>query len=189
MVGLIQAILLDLVETAGTRGAVERVRAAAGVPEGRDFRMDVAYDDEEWRRLLSAAIDELDITPQEAVDAYAKHFLADALRRFPMWFQMSPNAKSFLMKQPAIHNGFATGVSDPEARSAIEDKFELTETDDGYRIRYKSPNRLCGLYVALAKEVLAYYDEEAKITESKCMSRGDDACEIELIWAAIPSSV
>lgn len=189
MVGLIQTILLDLVETAGSDGAVARVRGAADVPEDREFRMDASYDDAEWQRLFDAAVEELGITPQQAIEAHAKHFLADALRRFPMWFQMSPNAKSLLMKQPAIHNGFATGVSDPAARSAIEDKFELSETDDGYRIRYKSPNRLCALYIALAKEVLAHYGEEATISESKCMSRGDDCCEIELVWAAVPSGV
>lgn len=189
MVGLIQTILLDLVETTGSDGAVDRVRAASGVPADRDFRMDVAYDDEEWQRLLAAAIDELGIAPQQAVDAYAKHFLIDAQQRFPMWFQMSPNAKSLLMRQPAIHNGFATGVSDPAARSAIEDKFDVTESDAGLRVRYKSPNGLCALYISLAKEVLAHYGEEANITESKCMARGDNACEIELVWAAVPSGV
>ena len=58
MVGLIQKLLMDLVEESAGADAVAEVKRRADVPADRVFRMDEVYDDEEWRRkgLLPALL-------------------------------------------------------------------------------------------------------------------------------------
>jgi hypothetical protein len=182
MVGLIQKMLLDLVEEEGGAGAVSEVRRRAGVPADRIFRIGEVYPDEEWQRLLCAAREVLHYSEAEAMDAYAEVFGRDALARFPMWFDMSANSREFLERQITIHNVFASGVRDPEARKAVVDKFRIEKLPDEIVTHYRSPNRLCALYKSLARWMFRHYGDEAVIDEQKCMLRGDDECEIHVIW-------
>lgn len=183
MVGLIQKLLFDLVELADGTEAVAEVKRRAGVPEDKEFRMDEAYDDQEWQRLLAAACEVLNVTQEQAEEAYADLFFKDALRRWPMWFQMSRNAREFLERQPRIHNGFATGVQDPGARQSINDKFQLEKHKGELVMHYRSPNQLCGLYKALAHRISNHYGEKASIEETRCLKQGDPECEIHISWA------
>lgn len=154
MVGLIQKVLLDLVESAGGVEAVLEVKRRAEVPADKTFHLDVAYSDDEFRRLLSAACDVLKITPQQACVAYADAFGRDALARFPTWFAMCKTGRQFLEKQPLIHSAFATGLADPASRKAVTDKFQVTSVGEELVTRYRSPNRLCALYKTLAQWML-----------------------------------
>jgi hypothetical protein len=182
MVGLIQKVLLDLVEEKAGIEAVSAVRLSAGVPPDRVFRIGEVYSDDEWQRLLRAACDVLRCNETEAMDAYAEVFGRDALSRFPKWFEMSANSREFLERQIVIHNVFASGVRDPEARKAVVDKFRIETHKDRIVTHYRSPNRLCSLYKSLARWMFRHYGDDAVVEEHKCMDRGDDECEIHVIW-------
>lgn len=184
MVGLIQKILLDLVESVGGRDAVAEVTRRAAVGDDRRFRLDTVYPDEEWQRLLAAACEVLGRSQEDVEVAYADYFGRDALSRWPIWFQMSANARQFLERQQTIHNTFATGVRDPEARKGIRDKFRLECREHELVTHYRSPNELCGLYKALARWVLDHYRETASVDEARCTRRGDPECEIHIRWEA-----
>ncbi|MCH7839448.1 MAG: heme NO-binding domain-containing protein [Planctomycetes bacterium] len=183
MVGLIQKLLIDLVESAGGAEAVVHVKRLAEVPEDKEFRMDEAYDDDEWRRLLAATCEVLNLTPEQAEEAYADFFYKDCVKRWPMWFQMSKSAREFLERQPRIHNGLATGVQDPEARRSINDKFKIEKHNGELVVHYRSPNQLCGLYKALARWIINHYGDKASIEETRCLKQGDPECEIHISWA------
>ena len=182
MMGLIQKVLCDLIESAGGKPALEAVLERAGVPLDRAFRINENYDDAEWRRLLDAACEVLEVSRERAMQLYAERFLADARARFPTWFELSRSAREFLQRQPAIHNGFYTGLSDAEVRAALRDKFQVEKRENGLITRYRSPNQLCGLYEELARSVLRHYDEEATIEHRQCIQRGDPECEIRITW-------
>lgn len=182
MVGLIQVVLFDLIEAKAGPDAVREVRRRAEVPQDRVFRIDEAYDDDEWRRLFAAACTVLGVTPEQAEGVFAQHFCADSRKRWPMWFAMSPNARAFLERQPKIHNGFATGVSDPERQKEVNDKFNLERRPDELVMHYRSPNRLCGLYKELARCILRLYNEQAEIREPRCIKSGDAECEVHILW-------
>jgi hypothetical protein len=187
MVGLIQKILFDLVQATGGPEAVAEVRRRAELPEDRRFRLDTVYPDDEWQRLLRAACEVLGLSQDEVEVAYADFFGRDALQRWPVWFEMSANAREFLERQQTIHNTFATGVRDPDARKGIRDKFRLEALDNEFIAHYRSPNELCGLYKALARWVLNYYREHALIEETRCTKRGDAECEIHIRWELEPA--
>ena len=183
MVGLVQKLLLDLIESSADADAVREVKRRAGVPEDKTFRMDVAYDDEEWRRLLAATCEVLNVTQEQAEEAFADFFYKDSIKRWPMWFQMAKSARDLLELQPRIHNGFATGVQDPTAGRAINEKFQL-ETHNGELVmRYRSANQLCGLYKALARKIISHYGDDATIKETQCLKNGDPECELHICWA------
>jgi hypothetical protein len=185
MLGLIQKLLLDLVEDKAGGEAVSEVRRRAGVPPDCIFRIGEAYSDEEWRRLFRAACDVLHTGESETIEAYADVFGRDVLSRFPTWFEMSANSREFLERQITIHNVFASGVRDPEARKAVVDKFRIEKRGDGIVTHYRSPNRLCSLYKSLARWMFRHYGDEAILEEAKCMLLGDEECEIHVIWTKL----
>ncbi len=185
MVGLIQKILLDLVDEKAGPEAVAEVKRRAGVAPERIFRIGEVYSDDEWQRLLNAATDVLHASDAELLDAYAERFGRDALRRFPMWFEMCANSRDFLERQATIHNVFASGVRDPDARRAVVDKFRIETRENEVVTHYRSPNRLCGLYKALARWMLRHYGDEGAVEERKCLLRGDDECELHVTWTKL----
>ena len=182
MIGLIQKILFDLVQERAGHEAVSELKRRAGVPEGKIFRIGEVYSDEEWQRLLSAACAVLHMNEEQAMEAYADVFGRDAMTRFSTWFEMSSNSREFLERQITIHNVFASGVRDPEARKAVVDKFRIEKFEDEIVTHYRSPNKLCTLYKALARWMFKHYRDQAIIEEPRCMKRGDAECEIHVIW-------
>lgn len=184
MVGLIQKVLFDLVGELGGAAAVSEMRRRAGIPDGQRFSLDTVYPDDEWQRLFAAAAEVLGRSQDEVERLYADVFGRDALRRWPVWFEMSATARQFLERQQTIHNTFATGMRDAAARRGIQEKFRLEGHPHELVTHYRSPNQLCGLYKALARWVLDHYREEAVIEETRCSKRGDSECEIHIRWPA-----
>ena len=188
MIGLIQKILLDLVEEKAGPEAVKDVKRSAGVPLDRIFRIGEVYSDTEWQKLFSAACRVLGPDEDRVMELYADAFGRDALVRFSKWFEMSANSREFLERQITIHNVFASGVVDPDSRKAVVDKFRIETFDDKIVTHYRSPNKLCSLYKALARWMFTHYADDAVIEETKCMHRGDEECEIHVIWKNLKRS-
>jgi hypothetical protein len=182
VVGLIQKVLVDLVLAKAGEEGVAELKRRAGIPQERRFRIDTVYSDDECMRLLGAAAEVLKVDATALEVLYADWFARDAMKRWPVWFEMSATAKQFLERQQTIHNTFATGVRDPEARKGIRDKFRIERAPHGLVTHYRSPNELCGLYKALARWVLDHYRDTATIEEPHCMKRGDAECEIHIRW-------
>lgn len=165
MIGLIQKVLLDMVEGEGGPELVTVVREAAGVPPERVFRIGVPYDDAECRRLMAAASEHLGLYGEPLFDRYAEYFFRDAQARFPQWFAMCPSARDLLERQPVIHNCFAAGLQSHSQRRSVNDKFRTlpVAADNELHIEYRSPNHLSALYAALARWVLRHYGERAHV--------------------------
>lgn len=184
MIGLIQKILLDMVRESGGPEAAQEVKRRAGLAAGFDYRIDTDYDDDEARRLLDNACAVLGVSQSEAFEHYARYFLRDVTERFPTFLRISGNARELLARQPAIHNMLASGLRDAEKRDRINDKFAVRDVPgQPLEVRYQSPNRWCGLYIALAREVGRHYGERVDIEVAQCRLRGDEACLFRLRFA------
>ncbi len=181
MVGLIQKLLFDLIESSAGEEAGREVRRRADVPQDKEFLIYEAYDDAEFRRIFASMLDVLNLGQEEAEEAFAAFFLKDSEVRWPIWFKMAKNAREFLLRQPRIHNGFATSQRDPALRAAIDDKFEVEDCDGEVIVHYKSANQLCGLYMALARRVIIHYGDNAVVKEACCMKNGAPECEIHIL--------
>lgn len=183
MVGLVPKLFLDWIRQTGGAEAEAQVRTKAGIPKDRKYRIDTPYDDEEWVRMFHAGQEVLEVDGDQAELEFADYFYQDALMRWPTWFEISPTARHFIVRQPVIHNGFARSAESADGRDKIENKFELEEHPHRLVMRYRSSNRLCGFYRALVTLILGHYGESAEIEEVSCVKSGDPECEIHIRWA------
>lgn len=183
MIGLIQHVLLDLVRQRGGDVALAQVLARAGLPADTRFRIDTDYDDAQAAALLGHAAAVLGVDTDTLFALYADAFLADTRQRFPAFFAMAKSSREFLARQPAIHNLMGSGLRNPARRAQINDKFHLTDLPGGdLAVRYTSPARWCGLYVALAHAVARLYGDRLELCVAQCRARGDAACTFHLHW-------
>ena len=182
MLGLMPKILVELVTSTYGEVAAREIKRRAGCDNDTEFRINAVYDDEIWRNLVVAGTEVLNCSSETLEEEFARYFLKDAQSRWPAWFSMSKSAREFLERHPAVHNNFADAVRDQSSRDQIKDKFRIERLDDKIITHYRSPNRHCHLYIALAQEVLSLYDEQATIEEFKCLKRGDPECEIWITW-------
>jgi hypothetical protein len=173
-------LVLNAIEKRYGPEAVAQLFAEAGIPADRVYRLNVPYADSEAMRLSAAAFKRI---PLEDV---GEAFFKDTLERFPTWFEMCKTSREFLELQPEIHNTFAHGLQRPEERDAVRDKFRLEKLEDELVVHYRSPNRLCDMYKAIAKHVFEHYRDNATIDETACMKRGDAECELRIRWSTGP---
>lgn len=169
-------LVLKAIERRHGQPGVVQTLAEAGLPPDRAYRLSVSYDDSETQRLCAAAFQRI------SVEDVAEVFFQDTLVRFPTWFAMCKTSRDFLEMQPDIHNTFAQGLQRPEDRKAVLDKFRLEKLDDELVVHYRSPNRMCDMYKAIAQHVFRHYQDKATIDEPRCMKRGDAECELRIRW-------
>lgn len=182
MIGIIQRVLLDLLHETGGNELVERTLVAAGLEPGHRFRMDRNYSDTEFQTLVGAAMETTGLDRATVMDLYARHFLVFARQLFPKFFEMSPDSRSLLLRQPAIHASLAAGLSERRDPAAVRDKFAIDENADGsLTVHYRSPNRLCDLYRRLAERLGEAYGETIRVETLRC-GQSDAYCRLRLRW-------
>jgi len=184
MIGLIQKVLMDMVEDLGGSETAVALKRRVGLADDFVFRIDTDYDDAQMQALLAAACELLQVDADAAFALYAKYFLRAALELFPAFFRMSDSARAFLARQPAIHNIMASGLRDPERRQIINDKFwVMDQPGRPLEVNYRSDNQWCPLFLALAREVAAHYGETVAIEVAQCRKRGAAQCSFHLEFA------
>lgn len=187
MVGLIQKMLFQLVREIAGEQAVLAIKKEANVPLDQEYQINNVYSDEEWQRIFAALLKVLNLTLAQAEELYADYFIKDAMRRFPVWFNMCNNSYELLSIQPVIHNCFATSVADKVSKKSIIDKFKIEQFPTHLITHYNSPNKHCRLYILLAQRVIAHYKDEAIIEEKSCLLKGAAECEIHITWNKLGS--
>ncbi len=184
MIGLIPRIWVQMLQDKAVPAQIQAIFLKAGVPPDRKFALDEPYDDAELLRLVHASAKILGREVDSLIDDFSQAFIEDAVRRWPVWFEMAPDARSFLERQPRIHGSFSRSLDDAEHLGKQKaQKFRTTEMPDGLLVEYRSPNKLCGMYKSLAAAVFHHYkDTTGRIEESRCMHDGHDHCEIRVRW-------
>ena len=182
MVGLIQKLLMDLVSQLGGDQAAGDILSTVGLPRDFQFRIDTNYDDEQACALIAATCARFNLSAEQAYEAYADFFLRDVMQRFPAFFAMSRSAHDFLQRQITIHNSIGAGIagSDPAIRRSISAKFRIEHLPNGILTHYSSRNRLGGLYLALAKRVIAHFGDNAEVMALDSIH--DESCRIQILW-------
>jgi hypothetical protein len=170
-------LVLNFIEARHGREEVVQILTEAGLPADRAYRLNEPYADAEAQRLSAAAFQRI------SMEDIAEFFFNDTLTRFPTWFEMCKTSREFLEMQPVIHNTFAHGLQRPEDRDAVRDKFRLEKLDDELVVHYRSPNRLCDMYKAIARHVFKHYGDQGTIDEPRCLRHGDPECELRIRWS------
>jgi Haem-NO-binding len=101
-------------------------------------------------------------------------------RLYPAFFAIAPSAREFLLTvETRIHElvrATIPNAAPPQLRTE-------EHGEDGVRIVYSSPRRLCVLLRGLVQGTAGHYGETASIDEVTCMHRGDPSCTFEITLA------
>ncbi len=163
MIGWIPCVLVKFLDEVAGPGAREAILADAGLTlDASDFRMDTDLPDPACRRVIEAACARLGLTEADALDAFAPFFLRAARATFPGFFRGVTDTRTFLLRQPGIHNSLAAGLRDTQRR-AVASKFRVEALPGGLRLHYNSPNRLAALYAAVARELALSFGERVAV--------------------------
>jgi len=170
----------------------DRVLDRASVERDRQFRIDTIYSDAECLKLLDSAREEIGCSDKELFDIYASAFVAETQKIFPQFYATCSTSEEFLRKQAAIHALIGASLRDKDQQQSINDKFEIEDSSPGnLLVHYDSPNKLCGLYHALAHAVADVYDDKLSVRTVNCSKRNSKgtACEFLVTWLrAVDSS-
>jgi predicted hydrocarbon binding protein len=103
-------------------------------------------------------------------------------RLYPAFFAIAPTAREFLLTvETRIHELVRATIP-----NAAPPQLRIEEHgDDGVRILYSSPRRLCVLLGGLVQGTASHYGEVATIDEVTCMHRGDASCSFEITLAPV----
>lgn len=191
MIGIIPRLWVQTLRHMGTPEQIARVMAAVGHPPDFEYALDQPYTDDECAVLMKTSQSVLGLEEDVLFASFAHTFLQDSLQRWPVWFEMSPTARDFLERQPRIHDRFNRSLNRHDLLTdGYTPKFQVTPTPTGLHVLYRSSNKLCRLYMAMARQLLSHYqDHQATLHETRCVHRGDEACEINIHWPATAASV
>ena len=182
MIGWVPHLLSAFIEEVAGPAVRREVLAAAGSDPDLPFRLDATYADAACRRILDVACARLGVTEEAAFEAFAPFFLARSRAAFPGFFAHRPDVRDFLLHQPEVHNTLAAGLAEGE-REHVARKFRAQALPGGVRIFYRSPNRLAGLYAAVARRLGEECGQTVTVVfEAGCAT--DEECIIALAVGA-----
>jgi hypothetical protein len=154
----------DLLSTAGLMGAYTSLGS---------------YPDEHLGKLLTAASETLDVPAQDVVRWFGREALPLLAQAYPGFFTPHTDTRSFILTlNDIIH---------PEVRKlypgADVPDFDFDAPPDGtLRLGYDSHRKMCAFAEGLIEGAAAWFDEQAAISQPRCMLRGDDRCDLVIAF-------
>jgi hypothetical protein len=145
-----------------------------------------SYEDADLFRLVGAASESLDLSPDDLVRWFGRNSLPMFADGYPQFFTAHSSARTFVLTlNDIIH---------PEVRKLYpgadvpEFDFEQTHEDDGPLLMgYRSHRRMCSFAEGLLEGAAEHFGETALIRQPTCMKRGDERCLLEISF--IPDGV
>jgi len=185
IIGLIQRVLLNTLTKTGGDELRHRVMDRAGVERDRQFRIDTNYSDTECLQLFAMAKEETGCSEDELFKLFATEFVSETRVIFPKFYEQCANSEDFLRRQAAIHSLIGSSVRDEKQKQAINDKFKIEDSSPGnLMVHYNSPNKLCGLYHALAHSVADSFGDKLTVRTVNCAKKNGKGtrCEFLVTW-------
>lgn len=176
--GLMFNVLEDVITDAYGPEAWDSLICMAGA-EGAYSSLG-SYPDTEFHAIAHAAAT---LTGQETTDvlqAFGQSAMPIILKRFPLFAEGVGDARTFLLSlnsviHPEIRKIFA-GAACPHFKYAIG--------DDIIQITYHSRRRFCDIAQGLARGALFHFGEAGEVSHPECLHSGNDACRLDIRWAA-----
>ncbi len=139
-----------------------------------------SYPDEDLFKLVGAASCALDVPPDDVVRWFGRSALPLFAERYPGLFSEHNDTRSFVLTLNEIIH--------PEVRKlypgAIVPEFGFdTSEPRTVGLDYYSPRKLCAFAEGLLLGAGDHYGETVTIEQSKCMTRGDERCHLEVTFS------
>ncbi len=120
------------------------------------------------------------MTKIEALRAFGKFCIGKLARKYPLFFDRHPDAKSFLKTLNALH---AIEVKKLYADAKPPEFVMEDPSPDRLVMRYMSERKLCPLVEGLIEGVAEHYRSSIKYRQCRCVLEGGSSCEFELEFA------
>ena len=138
-----------------------------------------SYPDEDFVKLVSAAAHTLAMPADDVVLWFGRNALPLFAEHYPQLFEPHDSTQSFVLTlNDIIH---------PEVRKlypgADVPEFDFEVREGVLVMGYRSPRKLCAFAEGLLLGAADHYGERLTIEQPFCMKRGDDQCELELVFA------
>ncbi|HVM17172.1 MAG TPA: heme NO-binding domain-containing protein [Gaiellaceae bacterium] len=136
-----------------------------------------SYPDEAFLRLFDTACRELGEDPDELLRAFGV-FAGERtfVLLYPSYFAQASGPRPFLLGlEERIHELVRATVPEAAPPRLVIEPLD----DDGVRVTYTSPRRLCVLLEGLLLGTARHFGREVAMEQTSCMHRGGDACVVE----------
>ena len=136
-----------------------------------------SYPDSELERLVECAAVTYDRSPDEVLRWFGRRAMILLAERYPEFFERSTSTRAFLFTlNDIIH---------PEVRKlypgAAVPTFDFeTVGADVLRMGYQSARHLCALAEGFIEGAADWYQEDADVSQSECVRRGDARCVFDV---------
>jgi len=161
MKGAIVKCLEDLVRNKFGTAKWSAILVDAGLSPGTMYSLLQDVDDAETLRLLQSACRVLNISLEQASDAFGEHWVTVyAPRTYCYFFETAKTAADFLLSLDGVHSTVTSMM-----KNARPPRFSY-EWDDPKTLRmiYKSDRNLAILVVGLARGAGKYYKEKLEVS-------------------------
>jgi Haem-NO-binding len=142
------------------------------------YVMTEAYEDEEFTSLVRRAGEVTGVDLNELVHAFGTFAGSETFPRlYPAFFAAAGGTRPFLLTvEDRIHELVRATIPNARPPQLVVEPLG----DDGVRISYGSPRRLCVLLAGLLEGTAAHYGDGVDYAQKACMHRGDEACVFDV---------
>jgi predicted hydrocarbon binding protein len=137
-----------------------------------------AYADSVFTELFTKVCEDTGSDPDELLRDFGI-FAAERtfVLLYPSYFDLAGDARTFLLTvETRIHELVRATVTDSDPPRLRVEPLE----EDGVRILYDSPRRLCRFLDGLVRGTARHFEEDADVSEVECMLRGAPSCEFHV---------
>ena len=161
MKGSILSCLEELVVTRFGRDKWEQSLEDAGLKKSTVFLPITDYDDSKTMQVVEAVCKNLQISLEQAADAFGDHWVNAYSQELYDHFYADRTAKDFLLNMDNVHVAITKNM-----KNARPPRFEYEWKDEKTLImHYKSHRPLVDFVVGLVKGVGKYYKEDLGVTK------------------------
>jgi hypothetical protein len=166
--------LTELITKKFGKEKLDAILAASGLSDSKTYMRyfdGFDFSDEKFVELVKNLCSILNITPEQAADAFGEYWVCEyAPRLYPEYYENIKNAEDFLTKLDSIHSD-VTANSPSNTKAAYPPHFDVERAGDNtLHIHYKSKRRMIDFYIGLVKGVGKYFNtplEIQKISEEE----------------------
>jgi hypothetical protein len=138
-----------------------------------------SYPDAQFVRLVDAAAERFGMPQQEVIRWLGRTSIPHLADSYPGFFEPHRTTRDFVLTLNQIIH--------PEVRKlypgALVPDFAMSTMPDGSLVMgYGSPRRMCAFAEGLIEGAAAHYGEHVTITQPRCMHRGDETCELDVVF-------
>ena len=138
-----------------------------------------SYPDAQLFDLVGVAADRFETPSQDVVRWLGRTSLPHLAEAYPGFFTPHRTTRAFLLTLNEIIH--------PEVRklypgAGVPDFAMSDLPGGGLRMGYGSPRRMCAFAEGLIEGAAAHFGEHVTITQPRCMRRGDETCDIDVVF-------